>query len=133
VAAAIVVTILAALAWVYRPRPAQPPQPTQEVTSVPAKPQVPVSTPSVNNPPANLPAPQPTPAQIVVLSSPDAQVYLDDAFKGQVGRKGNHGIWSATESGSYERWNIAFDKGNSSPAPRTNTYVMRALCVRNAL
>jgi formylglycine-generating enzyme required for sulfatase activity len=42
----------------------------------------------VNNPPTNPPSPQPNPAQIVVQTSPNAQVYLDDTFKGQVGRKG---------------------------------------------
>jgi formylglycine-generating enzyme required for sulfatase activity len=86
--AAAVVVIVGALAWVYWSRRTQPPQLQREETNVPAKPQAPVSAPSMNNPLTNAPAQQPSPAQIIVLSSPNAQVYLDDTFKGQVGRKG---------------------------------------------
>jgi serine/threonine-protein kinase len=90
--AAVVVVIMAALAWVYWPRPMKQPTPQpgppQQETSVPAKPQTPVPAPSVNNPPTNPPSPQVSPAQIVVQTSTNAQVYLDDTFKGQVGRKG---------------------------------------------
>ena len=70
-----------------KPPSPQPGAPQQD-TSVPAKPQTPVPAPNVNNPSTNPPSPQPNPAQIVVQTSPNAQVYLDDTFKGQVGRKG---------------------------------------------
>jgi serine/threonine-protein kinase len=107
-AAAVVVVIAAVLALVYWPRPPQTPRPAQEETGAPGKPQTVVPAPSANNPPtgpstqqqavaptpsvnnplANPPSPQAKPAQIVVQTSPNAQVYLDDTFKGQVGRKG---------------------------------------------
>jgi serine/threonine-protein kinase len=107
-AAAGVVLIAAVLALVYWPRPSQAPRPAQEETAAPAKPQavVPAQTannppsgpptqpqtavtkPSVSNPPTNPPSPQPNPAQIVVQTSPNAQVYLDDTFKGQVSPQG---------------------------------------------
>jgi serine/threonine-protein kinase len=108
VLAAVAVMIVAALVWVYWPRPPQTPRPAQEETGAaakpqavvpapsannppsgpPTKPQTPVTKPSVSSPPTNPPSPQPNPAQIVVQTSPNAQVYLDDTFKGQVGRKG---------------------------------------------
>jgi serine/threonine-protein kinase len=108
VIAAVAVVIVAALVWVYWPRPPQTPRPAQEEAGAPAKPQAAVPAPSANNPPTGLPtkaqtsvpapsvsnpptgppSPQPNPAQIVVQTSPNAQVYLDDTFKGQVGRKG---------------------------------------------
>src|SRR5271157_1059835 len=90
--AAVVVGIVAVLVWVYRPGPTKPPSPqpgaTQKDTIVPAKPQTSLPAPSVNNPPTNPASPQPNPAQMVVQTSTNAQVYLDDTFKGQVGRKG---------------------------------------------
>jgi serine/threonine-protein kinase len=90
--AAVVVVIMVALVWVYWRGPTTTPttQPgvPQQGTSVPAKPETPIPTPSVNNPPTNPPSPQVSPAQIVVETSANAQVYLDDTFKGQVGRKG---------------------------------------------
>jgi serine/threonine-protein kinase len=88
VIAAVAVVIVAALAWVYWRRPAQPPRSPAKETGVPAKPQTAVPAPSVNNPPTSPPSAQPKPAQIVVQTSPNAQVYLDETFKGQVGRKG---------------------------------------------
>jgi serine/threonine-protein kinase len=88
VIAAAAVMIVAALVWVYWPRPPQTPGPAQEETAAPAKPQAPVATSSVNNPPTSQPSPQPNPAQIVVLTSQNAEVYLDDTFKGRVGHKG---------------------------------------------
>jgi formylglycine-generating enzyme required for sulfatase activity len=87
-AAAVVVLVAAVLAMVYWPRPPETPRPAQEETAAPAKPQTAVPAPSPNNLPPNPPSPQPNPAQIVVQTSPNAQVYLDDIFKGQVGRKG---------------------------------------------
>ena len=83
------VVIVVALVWTHWPKPPGPPPggPRQE-TTVPAKPEVPTPAPSVVNPATNPPSPQVTPAQIVVQTLPDAQVYLDDTFKGQVGRKG---------------------------------------------
>jgi formylglycine-generating enzyme required for sulfatase activity len=88
VIAAVAVMIVAALVWVNWPRPPQTPRPGQKETGAPAKPQALVPAPSVNNPPTKPPSPQPNPAQIVVQTSANAQVYLDDTFKGQVGRKG---------------------------------------------
>jgi formylglycine-generating enzyme required for sulfatase activity len=88
VIAAVAVVIVAALALVYWPRPPQPSRSPQKETSIPAKPQASVPTPSLNNPPTGPSSPQPNPAQIVVQTSPNAQVYLDETFKGQVGRKG---------------------------------------------
>jgi serine/threonine-protein kinase len=89
---AVVVVIVVALAWVYWPGPAKPPRlqpgPPQQQTTGPAKPETPVPAPSVYNPQINPPGPQVSPAQIVVQTSTNAQVYLDDTFKGQVGRKG---------------------------------------------
>jgi serine/threonine-protein kinase len=88
VIAAVAVMIVAALVWVYWPKLAQPPKSLQEETTVPTKVQTPVPAPSVSNPPTSSPSVQRSPAQIVVQTSPNAQVYLDDTFKGQVGRKG---------------------------------------------
>jgi formylglycine-generating enzyme required for sulfatase activity len=89
---AVVVVIVLALAWVYWPGATKPPSPQpaapQQETSVPAKPETPVPAPSANNPRINPPSPQLSPAQIVVQTSTNAQVYLDDTFKGQVGRTG---------------------------------------------
>jgi formylglycine-generating enzyme required for sulfatase activity/serine/threonine protein kinase len=89
---AVVVVMVVALVWVYWPVPTKPPSPQpgapQQEASVPAKPETSVPAPSVNNPPTNPPSPQANPAQIVVQTSTNAQVYLDDTFKGQVGRKG---------------------------------------------
>jgi len=92
VVAAVVVVMVVALVWAYwrgsrKPPSPQPGAPQQE-TSLPAKPQTPVPAPKVNNSPTNPPSPQASPAQIVVQTSTNAQVYLDDTFKGQVGRKG---------------------------------------------
>ncbi|HXW15458.1 MAG TPA: SUMF1/EgtB/PvdO family nonheme iron enzyme [Terriglobia bacterium] len=86
--AATVVVIAAALAWRYWPVSPKPPVAPQQATSVPATAQTPTAAPVVNNPPTNPSSPQVNPAQIVVQASPNAQVYLDDTFKGQVGRKG---------------------------------------------
>jgi len=90
--AAVVVVIVVVLVWVYWPGTTKPPGPqpgaAQKETSVPAKPQTANPAPSVNNPSTNPASPQVSPAQIVVQTSTNAQVYLDDTFKGQVGRKG---------------------------------------------
>jgi formylglycine-generating enzyme required for sulfatase activity/serine/threonine protein kinase len=90
--AAVVVVIVVALVWVYWPGPTKPPSPQpgapQQETTAPAKPETPAPAPSASNPQTNPPSPQVSPAQIAVQTSPNAQVYLDDTFKGQVGRKG---------------------------------------------
>jgi serine/threonine-protein kinase PpkA len=86
--ATVMVVIVAALAWVYWPRAPQPAKSPQQGTSVPAEPQTAVPAPSLNNLATNPPGAQPNPAQIVLQTSPNAQVYLDEVFKGQVGRKG---------------------------------------------
>jgi serine/threonine-protein kinase len=88
VIAAVAVVVVAALALVYWPGPPQTPRPAREEIAAPAKPQTAVPAPTANNPSTNPPSPQPNPAQIVVQTSPNAQVYLDDTFKGQVSRKG---------------------------------------------
>jgi serine/threonine-protein kinase len=88
VIAAVALVIVAALVWVYWPKTAQPPKSSQEETRVPTNVQTVVPAPSVNNPPTSPPGPQANPAQIVVQTSPNAQVYLDDTFRGQVGHKG---------------------------------------------
>jgi tetratricopeptide (TPR) repeat protein len=90
--AAGVVAILLTLALVHRHRPAIPPD-TQysappEETRIAAPPETPAPAPNLSNPQTNLPSPQSNSAQIVVQTSPTAQVYLDDAFKGEANHQG---------------------------------------------
>jgi len=44
----------------------------------------------------------------------------------------NRGIWSGTRNGPVDVWNFTFDTNERVPVPKTNSYYMRALCVRRS-
>jgi len=84
------ILIVAELAWVSRPHPKPAPprlSATLEDTGAPAK-AAPLPAPNAGNPTSDSPNPAVGPTQIVVQTSPDAQIYLDDSFKGQAGAEG---------------------------------------------
>jgi serine/threonine-protein kinase len=89
-----------ALAPTIRVEPATPP-PVPAVT--PAEVGASSARPAAKRrfPPAMDSIPQPVSARIVVETSPNAQVYLDDTFKGQAGRKGRLVI-DDVKSGDHE-------------------------------
>jgi len=73
-AATVLVAILATVTWRYWGGSAQLPGTPQQRTSAPAQPQTPALAPVVDNPPSLPPTPPSGATQILVRTSPDAQV-----------------------------------------------------------
>ena len=112
---ALLVLIVSVLAWVGWPRPRSAPLPIrvrQEEATAPANQPVPVAATYTSNVPINPPSPEPHAAQIVVRTSPDAQVYLDDGFKGEAGGQGRLVIDDAAPGNHNLRVSLAGKRDN---------------------